>query len=437
MTPQEAKILVVDDSLAARDLMTAILRENGYKNIECTPTGEEAISLIFQRQNETGLIFDLILMDINMPGGMNGIEAVKQIRTNFTLTGTLVIMVTVVDEKEQLCEAFSAGAIDYITKPVNKLELLARIGSVLRLKCEMDERKRRQDDYLDLVCEVNNAYKKLEDLNQSLEQKVKERTSELEKAYSELQQLDKMKDAFISNISHEFRTPLTSIVGYGSMLKARLQERIFPHIPPNQVALEASKINNSIDIILTEANWLTEHIGAILEITQMETNELLWDHQKVVLSNVVRDVVERMRPQFEEKALTLTAQIPQHVPEIIGDPTRLRRLTKYLLSNALKFTEKGSVECTLTLKDGNFFLIVADTGIGIAKEHYEAVFDKFRQCGDKVTGKPQGTGLGLPLSRKIVQHHKGEIWLQSEVGKGTSFFCKLPLNNELVVTPIN
>ena len=131
---------------------------------------------------------------------------------------------------------------------------------------------------------------------------------------------------------------------------------------------------------------------------------------------------------FEQKDIKLVKDIDANIPDIIGDTDKLIQVVINLFSNAVKFTDEGSVTCKLYQKDGEAIVSITDTGIGIAKEDYGAVFEQFKQVGgDTLTDKPKGTGLGLPICKEIVEHHGGRIWVESEPGKGSTFSFALPL----------
>ncbi len=435
---RDTTILIVDDSATSRMLLEAILRGAGYTSLLMSASAEEALDLLHQTHpyaagpDRTGSgPVDLILMDINMPG-MNGIDAVRAIKGTPELTDIPVIMVTVSDEKENLSLAFAAGAIDYINKPVNKLELLARVNTVIRFREEMARRIANEKGLLDLTASLSEAYGQLEEMNQNLEMRVKERTSELEEAYAELKELDKMKTTFLSNVSHELRTPLTSVLGFTSIIRSRLQKVIFPELrEPGKIPREAlekamEQVESNIEILLLEAKRLTSRINDVLDISRMESGEVEWKQERVQFRLLLEQARQQVGPMVAEKRIELKIVTDPDLHEVLGDRSRLLQALMNLLTNAIKFTEQGGIFCTAENRGSDILVSVEDTGMGFPEAEYATVFEKFQQIGDSLTGKPQGVGLGVPICAYIIQHHGGRFWATSTPGKGSIFSFTLP-----------
>lgn len=431
--PAVARIVLVDDSATSRMLLESILRNAGYKNLHTAPTALQALELLRTLPRREDLPpADLVLMDINMPG-MDGISAVRELKADPDLEGIPVIMVTVSDDRSNLEDAFRAGAIDYINKPVNKLELLARVRTVLSFRNEMSRRLANEQGVLDLTSNLGEAYRQLEELNQSLEHRVRERTAELERANAELLELDRMKTIFISNVSHELRTPLTSVLGFAGILRSRFRKVILPElrtpgsIPQERLDKIVDQVEKNLDILLLESQRLTTRINDVLDITRMESGQMEWRDEPVHLEELLRRAKEQSAPAMAEKNLTFTLQVKGPLPVLRGDPERLLQAIRNLLGNAMKFTEEGCITCTAEHKDGEVLVCVSDTGPGFPDSDYATVFEMFRQLGDGLTDKPQGVGLGVPICAHIVKHHGGRFWAKSAPGKGTTFSFTLPV----------
>lgn len=256
--------------------------------------------------------------------------------------------------------------------------------------------------------------------------------NELLKANEQLQELDNMKTDFLSTVSHELRTPLTSILGFAKIIKKRMEEVIFPKIVVEDKKLERAvkQVKLNVDIIVSEGERLTNLINDVLDIAKMEAGRVDWKMEKILVSNIVERGMEVVSALFEQKGLKLRKDVQADLPEVYCDQEKVIRVIINLLSNAVKFTPEGTVTC-LCRKTGNSITVsVVDQGIGIAQEDLAKVFDKFKQIGDTLTDKPKGTGLGLPICKQIVEYHGGRIWVESELGKGSTFSFTLPLNNE-------
>jgi PAS domain S-box-containing protein len=240
---------------------------------------------------------------------------------------------------------------------------------------------------------------------------------------------DRMKTDFISLVSHELRTPLTSILGFAKIISKRLEEVIFPLVTTGEKkALKGmTQVKENLEIIIIEGERLTSIINDVLDIAKMEAGKTDWRKDPVYMGDVIKQAASSVRPLFDQKALPLLIEIEDELPAVTADRDRLVQTMVNLFSNALKFTDTGRVCCRAARWEAGILVSVADTGIGIAGGDLENVFEKFKQVGDTLTDKPRGTGLGLPICRQIVEHHGGRIWVESEDGKGSTFFFTLPI----------
>jgi signal transduction histidine kinase len=241
-------------------------------------------------------------------------------------------------------------------------------------------------------------------------------TRELRSANESLRQLDRMKDDFVSTVSHELRTPLTSIRSFAEIL----------HDTPD---LEEAERREFLEIIISESERLTRLINDMLDLAKIEAGQMTWHMGEVDLASVINAAVAATGQLFRDKGIELSLVIAEDVPPITGDADRLTQVVINLLSNAVKFTPGGSgrVRVTLARSGERWIVRVSDNGSGIAPEDQQAVFERFRQGGDAMTAKPEGTGLGLPICRMIVGHHGGTIEVDSAPGSGATFTVALPI----------
>jgi len=237
-------------------------------------------------------------------------------------------------------------------------------------------------------------------------------------------EIDRMKSDFVSIVSHELRTPLTSIQGYLDLL---LMEAAGPITKQQASFLEIAKGN---------AERLHELVSDLLDISRIESGKAELDLQVVSLPEIIEQVAAAMRPEFDERGLTLTLDIPRDLPEIFGDPMRIRQVLTNLLGNAYKYTPKGGATVRVRQVDNALQVDVEDTGIGIAKEDMDRLFTRFFRAEDRFVRQQQGTGLGLNITKSIVEMHGGHIWVESEPGKGSTFSFTLPLPAGLVKVPV-
>ncbi|MEH2172775.1 response regulator [Nostoc sp.] len=241
-------------------------------------------------------------------------------------------------------------------------------------------------------------------------------------------EIDQMKTDFISTVSHELRTPLTSVLGFASIIKEKLETDVFPILPTEDRKLQKTikRVGDNLNIIVLEAERLTSLINDVLDIAKMEAGKVEWQMQPFDPSELLDWATNSTAGLFETNGLQLVSEIEPGLPQIVGDRNRLLQVLINLISNAVKFTESGSVICCIKQENEGVCISVIDTGVGITPEDQPKVFEKFRQVGDTLTDKPKGTGLGLPICKQIVDHHGGRIWVESEPGKGSIFSFLIP-----------
>lgn len=287
----------------------------------------------------------------------------------------------------------------------------------------------RNDELGILGNSFNNMLHTIRQYNLHLEDLVRERTVQLQKAYEDLKELDQVKSDFFSNVSHELRTPLTSIIGFAKIIHRRSEELVKANSLSDDKNLTKvmHKTLEEAEIIVQEGERLTGLINDFLDLAKMEAGKIEWRSAPVDMATVINRAVNATSPIFTGKGLSLTVSIRPDLPLVKGDADRLIQVLVNLLSNAAKFTDQGQVMIEAVKQNDEIIISVIDSGIGIAPEDQSKVFDKFQQVGNALTSKPQGTGLGLPICSQIIEHHGGRLWLKSELGLGTTFYFSLPI----------
>jgi PAS domain S-box-containing protein len=242
-------------------------------------------------------------------------------------------------------------------------------------------------------------------------------------------EVDRMKTDFISTVSHELRTPLTSVLGFAKLIQRKLDESIFPLIQTDDKKTQRAvrQVAENVEIIVSEGLRLTKLINEVLDVAKMEAGKMNWNMEPLHITEVIDRAFAATSALFDQKGLEPIKDIQDELPDVVGDRDRLIQVVINLISNAVKFTDKGSVTCRVKRVDKKLVVSIIDQGMGISEVDQPKVFEKFKQVGDTLTDKPKGTGLGLPISKEIIEHHNGRIWVESEVGKGSIFSFTLPI----------
>jgi len=241
-------------------------------------------------------------------------------------------------------------------------------------------------------------------------------TCELKKANTQLQELDRVKDDIMSSVTHELRTPLTSIRALSELL----------HDDPKMHLADRQRF---LGLIVSEAERLSRLINQTLDLAKIESGNADWKGTELDLKEVLEQSIAATHQLFNEKGARIELDLPEGLPLIRADRDRLIQVMLNLLSNAVKFLtpNTGWVRVSLRTQAEGLEVSVTDNGPGIRPEDQTIIFEKFRQVGDTMTNKPAGTGLGLPISRRIVEHFGGRLWVDSVFGQGATFRFVLPL----------
>jgi signal transduction histidine kinase len=232
----------------------------------------------------------------------------------------------------------------------------------------------------------------------------------------QLEAASRHKSEFLANMSHELRTPLNAIIGFSEVLG----ERMFGEVNEKQAEY--------LQDILASGRHLLSLINDILDLSKVEAGRLELELDRFHLPTALDNALTLLRERATRHGITLTRTVNEKVGDIVADERKVKQILLNLLSNAVKFTPRGGrVGVTATVADGVITISVSDTGIGIAPEDQAAVFEEFRQVGRDDARKREGTGLGLTLAKKFVELHGGRIWVQSQVGQGSTFALTLPV----------
>jgi hypothetical protein len=386
-----ALVLVVDDEPDLELLIRQRFRKKinaGELEFDFAINGEEAL----KKLETTNRHFDMVLTDINMPV-MDGLTLLNRIKEQ---EGPYkAVVVSAYGDLENIRTAMNRGAFDFITKPIDFTDLELTI--------------------LKTVNEVRLIRKGLE-AHEQLETTLQEKErAEIET--DRARQSEKFKQQFLANMSHEIRTPMNSVVGLTHLLlKTSLNEQQLRYV----------------DTIRKSSENLLVIINDILDVSKIEAGKMVFEKTAFVFPDIMENLYQMMLIRSEEKKLSLELELSPEIPAVlIGDPVRLQQILINLVGNAIKFTEQGKVTITAVPVeiDGVECKVrfnITDTGIGISPETVGIIFESFAQATSETNRKFGGTGLGLTISKQLIDLQGGAIDLASEVGMGTTFSFTLP-----------
>jgi diguanylate cyclase (GGDEF)-like protein len=291
---------------------------------------------------------------------------------------------------------------------------------------------------LQLMQTIENKTREIEELKENLEKKVTVRTGELEKINRELEYANQLKGRFIANMSHELRTPLNSIIGFSDVLL----DRTFGELSDNQ--------ERYIKNIYTSGKHLLELINNILDIAKIESGKYEMVYETFLIDDVIGEVINTMKPLVENKFIEIVTAIGENINSIAADRVKLKQILYNLLSNAIKFTPEGGMVKVSVAREENpdrYYLApvpglefirfaVQDTGIGISPEDRERIFDEFEQASSSYAKQYGGVGLGLALTKKLVELHGGMITVESTIGEGSTFTFLIPVTSPVTETAV-
>ncbi|MBD2091180.1 hybrid sensor histidine kinase/response regulator [Microcoleus sp. FACHB-1515] len=372
----KGNILIVDDTPNNLRLLSSMLTQQGYE-VRSAISG--AVALMAVRTVHP----DLILLDISMPK-MGGYEVCEQLKADPQTQDIPVIFLSALSEAIDKVRAFQVGGVDYITKPFQVEEVLARVENQLTLR-------RMQMD-------------------------LQQAKAEALKALEQEKELNRLKTEFVSMISHDFRSPLTSIRGFSELLRQTLPSGK-PALSPDVQARYFEKIDGAIDHML---NLLDE----VLLIGSLESGKARYEPIAMDLFSFCQELVEVLQVSSDRHQLRLVCSGVSNVGEI--DPTLLRQILTNLISNAMKYSPNGgTIQFTLDCQDGWATFQIQDQGIGIPAANQPHLFETFYRCNN--VGSIKGTGLGLAVVKRCVETHHGSISIASTEGVGTTVTVTLPL----------
>lgn len=401
-----ADVLIVDDEPNNLRLLSTLLNNQGYKTRSAL-SGEVALKAAHSTPP------DLILLDIAMPG-MDGYQVCDRLRKDSSTCNIPVMFISAKDRAFDKVKAFAVGGVDYISKPFQVEEVFARIEyhlKLYRLQLKIEEQNIQLQTE---ICQRIEIEKIMVDQNLQLQQEIEHRSKievELQQANAQLALTNKELEQFAAVASHDLRSPLTSISAYAQLLEFRNLKRLDPE---------------SIDYlekILKLCDRMNLLIGDLLSYAQL--NQTQEPFNPIPCKAIVAQACENLATEISQNQAEI---IYGDLPAIKGAESQLVQLFQNLIGNAIKYRREESpkIHINAQLKEDCYLFTVKDNGLGIADKDREEIFQVFKRLHGQ--GKYSGTGIGLAICRKIIERHGGSIWIESQLGEGSTFYFTLPAN---------
>jgi signal transduction histidine kinase len=383
--PEPIDILLVDDEARNLDALEAILSDPAYRLIRAQDA-DRALRLLLE--NDVAAI----VLDIKMPG-VSGLELAQMIKNTKRFRQTPIVFLTAyLMDDQHVIAGYDAGAVDYLTKPVNPQILRHKIA---------------------VFAELFRKTRELAELNATLEERVRERTAELERSEAELRVAASQKDEFLAILAHELRNPLAPLRSGLDLLLRRMDRD--------------AMVDRTLGVMNRQLDHMVRLIDDLLDISRISRGALELKKQTLDLASLVQSTVDAARPIFQAREQVLVASVRTEVKALV-DPTRVNQIVTNLLTNAAKFTPRGGrITIDLGTEEGTAAIRVTDSGAGIPADQVERIFDMFARIthGD---GGESGLGIGLALARRLAEMHGGRLNASSGgEGQGATFVLTLPI----------
>jgi signal transduction histidine kinase len=425
--PYIPHILIVDDEIQIRELLVSTLQGQNYRLTQAA-AGKPALEFLHGAAQDAN-VPDLVLLDYKLPD-ISGLEVLRDIRARWPQLA--VIMMTAYGDESIAIHAIEEHVDGYLRKPFVVDTLFSVVTHTLQRHRIERERQRLIAQLRESNREVIAHYERLEQANR------------------ELRTLAQLKSEFLANIGHELRTPLNSIIGFTELLIKGYSGDL------------TQDQRRQLGMVLQSGNQLLRVLNDVIELAMLNAGQIELHREYLAIPHIIDEVAQALHAQIQHKGLSLVVRGEPSLPLCYCSREKVRLILMNLVENAVKFSSSGAITITTQLlssapeflpsrQSGNgrhaaprqapqslpafdplafpaILVSISDQGIGIAEEHFAILFDEFRQIDGSLTREYNGTGLGLSITKKLIDMHRGQIWVNSRVGNGSTFYFILPVN---------
>lgn len=421
----EVEILIVEDSITQAEQLKYILEQNKFKVVTAR-NGFEGLDYLKMKTPT------LIISDIVMPE-MDGYEMCEKVKSNEEWKNIPVILLTSLSNPQDVIKGLQAGADNFLTKPYNEEFLLSRVNYILlnqQLRKNFSSGMGIEIVFAGQKYFINSNRMQIIDLLLSTYENAIQKNDELARANQELiamhrelakknvqlEKLNEEKNKFLGMAAHDLRNPLSTIQGFSEYILEETENIL------------SSRHKEFLSIIMSSSEFMLQLVNDLLDISQIESGKLELRKKLTDITKFISQNISLNKYWAERKHINLEFIRAENLPEVIMDDQKMDQVLNNLISNAIKYSPSNTtIQVKLESKNNSVLISVKDEGQGIPEEELDKLFKPFSKTSVKSTAGEKSTGLGLVIARKIVDGHNGKIWVESKVGKGSTFYVELPV----------
>ena len=417
----QVNILIVDDEPKNLTVLETVLDDPGYRLVRAGSGSEALLALMADE-------FAVLVLDVRMPD-MTGFELALLVKERKKTARVPIIFLTAYyNEDQHVLTGYGSGAVDYLLKPVNASVLRSKVSIFAELHRRGRALETANRALQDEIAERRRAEERLNELNETLDKKVTERTNALQASEARLRDVNRRKDEFLATLAHELRNPLAPVRNAVQLLRLK--------------GAGTPDLQWTAEVIDRQVRAMSRLIDDLMDVSRINQGRIELRRDRVNAKSIIEDAIESARPLIDECGHQLVLRIPDQELVFDADSTRLTQAFMNLINNAAKYMDKGGrIDIDVQKLQHEAVITIKDTGIGISSDQLERVFELFSQVQTALSRSRGGLGIGLSLTKQLITMHGGSVQARSKgLGFGSEFEVRMPLaaggeRAEVVETP--